>query len=139
MYKVEKSDFEEFKTICEQSFEPGEPANCEQYQFDKLVHDGDIICIIGHINGFFDNDYKTYIVGAFTKLAIEHVRVLVYIGNKYLDCISVYPAEIIVEKNNRRFERFAEFFGFKKTLAQIAQNGIMYIKYIRNPECLLQQ
>lgn len=139
MYRIEDSNFDEFKEICEQSFEAGEPANCENYTFKKLVCDDGDLCAIGHIYDDFGDGYKTYIVGAFSKLSVKHVRVLVEIGDKYLDSISLYPAEILVENKNKRFERFAEFFGFKKTLARVTENDIIYTKYIRIPKCSRQQ
>lgn len=139
MYKIRKSNFEEFKKTCENSFEPGEPAYCEDFDFYKLVCDDGIVCEIGDKTCDEGDGLKTYLVGTFTYLSPKHVRALVEIGKWYIDAISSFPTEIIVERGNKRFERFAEFFGFKKTLAQEEQDGVQYNVYIRNPECLLQQ
>ena len=132
MYKIEHSNFAEFKKVCAESYEPGDPEFCEDYEFDKLVCDNQIICMIGHLSGQNDQgETKTFIVGAFTPLTAKHLKVIVKIGNLYLDAISRFPGDIIVESGNKKFERFAEFFGFKKTLAQVDQNSIMYSTYIR--------
>lgn len=136
MCKIQKSNFEEYKKFCLNSLEPGFPQFCEDYNFDKLVSGDEIICILGYQ---YDQEGKTYLVGSFSTNSSKYVRDLVEWGNVYLDCISIGVIEIIVENNQRKFERFAEFFGFEKTLAQIDINGIMCTVYIRESECLLQQ
>lgn len=136
MCKIQKSNFEEYKKFCLNSLEPGIPQFCEDYNFDKLVSGDEIICILGYQ---YDQEGKTYLVGSFSTNSSKYVRNLVEWGKIYLEYISVGNIEIIVENNNKKFKRFAEFFGFKKTLAQNDINGIIYNVYIRDSECLLQQ
>lgn len=130
MYDIKDSDFEEFKEICKVSLEPGEPVNCEDYEFHKLVYGDKVICMLG----LATDDKKTYMVGTFTDLAKTHLRTLVEVGRAFLFSISSLPVEVIIEDNNKKFKRFAEFFGFKKTLAQQAVNDIMYTTYVKGSE-----
>lgn len=132
MYKIKRSSFKEYKRVCLNSYEPGEPLYCEDYEFYKLVYNKDIICIMGHKCGQVgDSECRTFLIGSFTHFAEKHVRALVEVGRWYLSIMGDMPIEISVEKGNKRFERFAKFFGFKKTLAQNVINGIMYTTYMR--------
>lgn len=124
-----RSSFEEYKKFCLNSLEPGVPQFCEDYIFDKLVCGGEVVCIIGHAYG---EGPKTYLVGSFSKNSSKYVRDLVEWGDVYLKFISYGPIEILVEEGQKTYERFATFFGFKKTLAQIDINGIICTVYERN-------
>ena len=135
MCKIDKSDFEEYKEFCLNSLEPGIPQFCENYIFDKLVDGDDTICILGYAY----DDGKTYLVGSFSQKSCKYVRDLIEWGNVYLDCISEGIMEVIVEDGQRVYQRFAEFFGFEKTLAQGDITGIMYSIYTRVSKCLQQQ
>ena len=131
--RPKKSNFNEFRRFCKKSLEPGEPLYCEDYEFDKLVCGKETICIIGHKHG---EGPKTYLVGSFSTNSSKYVRELVEWGNVYLNFIAYGPIEIIVEDGNKTYERFAEFFGFEKTLAQIDINGIINTVYTRGRKCL---
>lgn len=126
-----RSNFKEFKKFCLNSLEPGEPLYCEDYVFDKLVCGKEVVCIIGHAYG----DSKTYLVGSFSKNSSKYVRDLVEWGNVYLNFISSGVIEIIVENGQKTYERFAEHFGFQKTLAQNDINGIICTVYTRGDKC----
>jgi len=131
-----KSNFKEYKKFCLNSLEPGVPQFCENYIFHKLVCGKEIVCIIGHQ---YSNEPKTYLVGSFSKNSSKYIRDLIEWGKIYLDFISKGPIEIIVETGQKTFERFATYFGFEKTLAQIDINGIMCTVYTRASKCLPHQ
>lgn len=128
-YRPKRSNFKEYKRFCLNSLEPGIPLFCEDYTFDKLVCGKETVCILGYK---YDGAGKTYLVGSFSKESRKHVRHLVEWGRVYLDFITQGDVlEILVEDGRKDFERFATFFGFKKTLAQFDVNGIICTIYVR--------
>lgn len=139
MYNIEDSNFEEFKSLCSNSFEDNVSSkDCyDGYLFTKLNFNDKplIICGTAHIQDDVTNEEVLYLCFAISKDIINHKRALLIVGHDFLDFMNKsLPLKVFVEQNNDTFNKFVQHFGFKCTnfVEKNEESGIIYNVYIRS-------
>jgi len=138
MYSIEDATFEEFKKLCDNSFENSVMTkDCyDGYLFNKFMFNEEPLIIGGmiEVRDLNTEEDELYMCFAISKDIIKHKRAVLIAGKDYFDFLSQQmPLRIIVEQNNIIFDKFARHFGFKQTnfIEKNEESGIIYNVYIR--------
>lgn len=133
MYKIKRTNFDEFKSLSPYSIEVGDLSCHDEYDgctFEEIVVDGDVVAA----TAFDFEDEFVYMSAIILPKIRNHMKEIRTIGTKYLETFGEYPIFADVRCDFPEYAKFLCYLGFEKadkSLDYVDENGIMYKSYIR--------